>query len=183
MAPARNLSYRRVMVEGIPTGMAGLDELFAELAAAGRAPDPSLGPELVRRAAEHNYIVPGHEEAYAEALLREYRRHWEQRTGQGPQASSPPTPQTWRGHPRHEIPWYPTIYADRCDGCGDCVTFCQYGVFAPNEASGKVLVVEPFRCLVGCEACVRVCTRGAIAFPPRDVLARFSQHRTTESSS
>lgn len=173
MTSPRNLSYRRVMVGGISTGMVGLDELFAELLAAGQAPDVSLGPELVRRASVHNYIVPGHEDEFSEALLREYRKYWQRETGQEQGKPLRQAPQTWRGRPRHEIPWYPTLYTDRCDGCGDCVAFCQYGVFAPDEGSGKVMVVEPFQCLVGCEACAKVCPRGAIAFPPRSVLAAF----------
>jgi NAD-dependent dihydropyrimidine dehydrogenase PreA subunit len=166
------------MVGGFPTGLVGLEELFGDLFAAGVAPEPSLGPDLVRRAAVHNYIAPGHEEEFAEALLREYRRYWKRRTGQEEERPVRQAPRTWRGRPREEVPWYPTVYADRCDGCGDCLTFCSYGVFAREEGSGKVVVVEPFHCVVGCEACARVCKRGAIAFPPRGILAAFEQPPT-----
>lgn len=161
------------MVGGIPTGLVGLEELFGELFAADTAPEPSLGPELVRRAADHHYIAPGHEQEFAEALLQEYRRYFRRRTGQEAERPVRQAPQTWHGHPREEVLWYPTLYGDRCDGCGDCLTFCPYGVFASEEASGKVVVVEPFHCVVGCEACAKVCKQGAITFPPRQVLAAF----------
>lgn len=67
------------------------------------------------------------------------------------------------------------IYPDRCDGCGDCLAFCAYGVYELDEASHQVIVVDPFNCLVGCDACARVCKRGAIRFPPREILARLNQ--------
>lgn len=168
-----NLSYRQVMVGRFLTGLVGLDEIFAELSEAGEAPDPALGPELVRRVADHNYITPGSEGEFAEALLREYRRYWQRKTGQGPARPVRQAPQTWQGHLRHEIPWYPTLYTDRCDGCGDCVTFCHYGVFEQAESRGVVQVVAPFNCLVGCEACAKVCPHGAIRFPPRSLLSAF----------
>ncbi|RMF00790.1 MAG: hypothetical protein D6768_11995, partial [Chloroflexi bacterium] len=28
----------------------------------------------------------------------------------------------WHGIPREEIDWYPTVIAERCIGCGLCVT-------------------------------------------------------------
>lgn len=173
MACPGELSYRQVMVGRFMTGLVGLDEMFAELFAAGQAPDPALGDELVRRAAAHNYITPGSEGEFAEALLREYRRYWQQQTGQAEARPVRRAPQTWRGRPRQQVPWYPTIYPDRCDGCGDCLTFCEYGVYDFDETGEKVVVVDPFNCLVGCEACAKICKRQAIAFPPRTVLKTF----------
>lgn len=169
------LSYRQVKVGRFLTGLVGLDELFAELVEAGRSPDSLLGEELIRRATEHNYIPPGSEGEFAEALLREYRRYWRRETGQAPSQAARQGPRSWHGHPRHEIPWYPTVYANRCDGCGDCLTFCRYGVFEQIEPQGVVEVVAPFNCLVGCEACAQVCSRQAIHFPPRSVLSAFER--------
>lgn len=77
---------------------------------------------------------------------------------------------TWRGVPREQIPWLPTLYTDRCDGCGRCLSFCPEGVFAPTAGGDKVEVVEPLACQVGCSACAAVCPREAIAFPPPAVL-------------
>lgn len=98
------------------------------------------------------------------------RKYWQQKTGQAEARPVRRAPQTWRGRPRREIPRYPTVHADRCDGCGDCLVFCQYGVFEHDGAGEKVIVVAPFNCLVGCEACAKICKRQAIAFPPRNVL-------------
>lgn len=175
MARPGELGYRRVMVGRFMTGLVGLDEMFAELFAAGQVPDPALGDELVRRAAAHNYITPGSEGEFAEALLREYRRYWQQKTGQAEARPARRAPQTWHGRPRQQVPWYPTVYADRCDGCGDCLTFCQYGVFESDGAGEKVMVVAPLNCLVGCEACAKICKRQAITFPPRTVLKTFER--------
>jgi ferredoxin len=36
----------------------------------------------------------------------------------------------WHGIPRQEIQWYPTIVAERCIGCGLCVTSCGKNVYA-----------------------------------------------------
>ena len=167
------LSYRQIMVGQFMTGLVGLDEMFAELYAEGRAPEPALGDELVRRAAAHNYIAPGSEREFAEALLREYRRYWEQQTGQIEARPARQAPQTWHGWPRRQVSWYPTIYPGRCDGCGDCLKFCEYGVFDFDAAGEKVVVVDPFNCIVGCEACAKICKLQAITFPPRTVLKTF----------
>ena len=35
--------------------------------------------------------------------------------------------------PREEIPWYPTIKPDLCNGCGDCKVLCKPGVFELGE--------------------------------------------------
>jgi len=31
---------------------------------------------------------------------------------------------TWKGIPREEIEWYPTVNKDKCTGCGMCMTGC-----------------------------------------------------------
>lgn len=80
-----------------------------------------------------------------------------------------------RDKAREQVPWYPSIYPERCDGCGDCLAFCAYDVYDWAEASHRAIVVDPFNCLVGCDACARVCERGAIRFPPREMLARMDR--------
>ncbi len=159
------LSYRQIRVGAFTVGMTGLDELFAALHAEGRPAAESTAALLLARARQHNYIPPAAEADYAEALLREYRRFCTSTEACGCRRDYG----TWRGHPRQAIPWYPTINAGRCDGCGACVRFCPSGVFAPEDG-GTVRVVEPYKCQVGCSACVRVCKSEAIAFPPQEVL-------------
>jgi NAD-dependent dihydropyrimidine dehydrogenase PreA subunit len=80
---------------------------------------------------------------------------------------------TWRGTPREQVPWYPTVDAARCVGCRKCFEFCSHGVYAWDEAACTPKVQEPFRCVVGCSNCAHQCEDGAIAFPPLTVLREF----------
>lgn len=65
--------------------------------------------------------------------------------------------------PREKIPWYPTIDENLCTNCGDCLNFCDNGVFALDETAMKV--VAPYNCVVGCSACEKECSSEAISFP------------------
>ncbi|OYT64498.1 hypothetical protein B6U74_05405 [Candidatus Bathyarchaeota archaeon ex4484_205] len=35
----------------------------------------------------------------------------------------------WKGIPREEITWHPTVDESKCTGCGMCVTSCGRNVF------------------------------------------------------
>ncbi len=35
----------------------------------------------------------------------------------------------WKGIPREEIDWHPTVDESKCTGCGMCVTSCGRNVF------------------------------------------------------
>ena len=165
------LSRRQILVGTRPAGMHGLDEMFEELYAQGREPDePDLGLELVERARAHNYIPKPTVDEYAEALVREYRQYVSTcacggRLGRADYG-------TWRGYPREQIPWFPTVALDLCDGCGACLKFCSSGVYRATP-DGKVIVAEPFRCQVGCNMCANACPPRAISFPPRTTLDTY----------
>ena len=58
----------------------------------------------------------------------------------------------YSGIPREEIPWFPLVDADRCTGCGICITFCHNKVY--RERDGKADVVDPYSCVVGCTGCL-----------------------------
>ncbi len=83
---------------------------------------------------------------------------------------------TWRGYPREQIPWYPSISAELCDGCGECVKFCTFGVYqaAPE---GPTTVAEGYKCQVGCSMCTDICPTKAITFPPLSILDPFRPPR------
>jgi len=167
------LSFRQILVGEQMVGLWGLAELFDELRAQGHGPEPELAPLLLAAVERHNYVFPNARPLYVEALLREYRRYWrqQQEESQGEEMHIRRiSPRTWRGKPREQVAWYPSIYPDRCDGCGACLAFCAYGVYDLDEASHKAIVVDPFNCVVGCDACAKVCKRGAIRFPAREVL-------------
>ena len=53
----------------------------------------------------------------------------------------------------------PTVDADKCAGCEECVDVCPVEVFEMKD--DKSVVVEPEECL-GCESCVEVCEENAI---------------------
>lgn len=71
----------------------------------------------------------------------------------------------WRGIPREEIPWFPTIDAEKCIGCRECITICKNGVLAFDEEAEKSTVVNRYNCVVECRTCARLCPVEAISFP------------------
>ena len=165
------LSVRQILVGARPAGMHGLDELFEEMYAQERQPDePGLGLELVERACAHNYIPKGAVSEYAGALAREYRQYVDLRESGGQVRRIDCG--TWRGYPREQIPWFPTVALDLCDGCGACLKFCSFGVYRAMP-DGKVVVADPFRCQVGCSMCVNACPPHAISFPPHTILNTY----------
>ncbi len=76
----------------------------------------------------------------------------------------------WRGIPREEVPWFPTVDENKCKGCKECFNFCRQKVYAWDDKKNKTRVAEPFRCVVGCSTCAGLCKEGAISFPPLTVL-------------
>jgi NAD-dependent dihydropyrimidine dehydrogenase PreA subunit len=165
------LSYRQVIVGRFPSGIRGLDEIFAALYRQGRVPDAELGVELVAQARRHNYIPGSAQDEFAAALLREYRHYWQlKQSGHEDHVRH----DTWRGVPRHQIPWFPMLDDTLCDGCDKCLQFCSNGVYAKQD-NGAVSVIEPLNCVVGCDACARLCRHGAITFPPRSMLRTLAR--------
>jgi NAD-dependent dihydropyrimidine dehydrogenase PreA subunit len=80
---------------------------------------------------------------------------------------------TWRGIPREEIPWYPTINPDLCTGCSTCVDFCKNDVLELDEAAGKSQVKNPYNCVVECSTCAKLCPEKAISFPEEGAWITF----------
>ncbi len=168
----KGLSYRRIVVAGTPAGMLGLDEIFDELYAEGRRPgDSGLAEEIVRRARQENYIPAGASKAFAEVLSAEFDRYATSREGGAPPRRT--TYGTWRGYPREQIPWFPTVAEDRCrPGCNKCIRICSsHALIAGSD--GRVVVADPFKCVVGCSSCAALCPERAITFPARSILDQF----------
>lgn len=65
--------------------------------------------------------------------------------------------------PRETIAWHPTVDAERCDGCGGCVSFCPRSVYAKEP--GPARVINPQSCVLLCSRCAERCPRKAISFP------------------
>mgnify|MGYP005851815605 CR=1 FL=1 len=72
------------------------------------------------------------------------------------------------GIPREKIPWYPTINAELCINCGNCLEFCEHNVFEEGETIMKV--VNPYNCVVGCRSCRKDCPVDALSFPTKEEL-------------
>jgi NAD-dependent dihydropyrimidine dehydrogenase PreA subunit len=75
--------------------------------------------------------------------------------------------------PRERIPWFPTIANDLCTGDAECYNFCKNDVIEWDEANARPIVQNPFKCVVGCQACVNICDAGAISFPSKDELRQI----------
>lgn len=146
-----NVSYRQLRVG---PHLVGLDELFAALHAAGRPAEAALVPELLAGARRENFVPVAAEALYGEALLRAYAGSLQESARRDP---VPCAARTWRGLPREQVPWFPTVYADRCDGCGRCLAFCPNSVYALTADGAKVEVAAPLACVVGCSACTAIC--------------------------
>jgi NAD-dependent dihydropyrimidine dehydrogenase PreA subunit len=83
--------------------------------------------------------------------------------------------------PREKIPWRPTIDYDLCTKDQECLKFCRHDVYALDEADGRVTVVNPNQCIVGCDACAQICPVGAISFPSKEELRDALRRLRAES--
>jgi len=162
---------RLISIEGKQIGIFGLDKVLEELHQDGKRPDSNLVDYLLSRLRKLNYIPPAKEGAYAAAFLEEYRTYCDRKAGKI--EPSEKGKGTWEGVPREEIPWFPHILDDLCDGCEACVKFCSFGVYEYDERTNKVKVANPFNCVVRCSGCAAKCEPKAIVFPPLEILETF----------
>jgi len=81
--------------------------------------------------------------------------------------------QMWHGIPREEIPWHPTVDANKCIGCTLCYVTCGRGVYDMKD--NKAVVANPLNCMVGCGTCGTVCPVQAISFPGRDLIWKLER--------
>ena len=165
------LSYRMLQIDGAPAGLLGLDEIFTDLFADGWAPGEAETQErLIKAVRKHNFIPKPALAAYRVVLGREYQRFYEQRS-QGRDVT-PKNYGTWQGIPREQVPWFPTVSAALCNGCGKCIEICPKDVFEMTEEQ-VVEVVEPFACIVGCCFCKSACDPQAILMPQKAMLDHY----------
>ncbi|HQC34686.1 MAG TPA: NAC family transcription factor [Methanoculleus sp.] len=67
------IKIKSVLVDGKATGINQLDFIVAGVRDLHLADDAAIRAELLRRAGEFNYIPTKKKEAYAKALLQEYK--------------------------------------------------------------------------------------------------------------
>ena len=109
------LSYQQIMIGRAMTGLIGLREALERLAQEGIAPDdPKVGSRLLAEIRKHNYVPRPAIAEYEQALIREYRRYLQARE-KGTQEH------LWRDPRKEHHPWFPTIFEEKCDGCGACL--------------------------------------------------------------
>lgn len=84
---------------------------------------------------------------------------------------------SWRGIPREEIPWFPTIDDVKCIGCRECLNICKNNVLVFDEARQKSTVINPYNCVVECRTCARLCPADAISFPDATDFSVFIKNR------
>lgn len=65
---------RRIPIDGIETGITGLDECIAAVRGLNLDSDEAIARELLARLTKGNYVPTRKRDAYAAALLAEYRR-------------------------------------------------------------------------------------------------------------
>lgn len=63
---------RIIMVDGDQVGIIGLDETLAQVRSLGLTDEERIKEELLERVKRQNYVPPGQEPYYREALWREY---------------------------------------------------------------------------------------------------------------
>jgi len=165
------MKSKLVSIEGKLIGIVGMEEIFTQLFEAGKKPNIELEGYLLDRLKEHNYIPSAKEQIYAKAFLQEYEKFCKSKSNDGQDSAK--KLKSWQGIPREEIPWFPTIREELCDGCKVCLKFCSFGVYEYVEETNKVKVANPFNCEVGCSTCALKCKPEAIVFPPLEILKAF----------
>jgi NAD-dependent dihydropyrimidine dehydrogenase PreA subunit len=165
------MKSKLISIEGKLIGIIGVDEIFAQLFEAGKRSAKELESHLLEKFKEHNYIPRAKEQSYARAFLQEYEKFCNGKNrGVEEKAKNLGT---WQGVPREEVPWFPTIMEELCNGCKICLNFCSFGVYEYEEKTNKVKVANPFYCEVGCSICAVKCKPKAISFPPLVILESF----------
>jgi ferredoxin len=165
------MKSRLISIEGKLIGITGMEEVFTELFEAGKKPAKELESYLLEKLKVYNYIPRLKEPSYARSFLKEYERFWNRKNRRVEEKTK--NPGTWQGVPREEVPWFPTIMEELCDGCKLCLSFCSFGVYEYDEKTNKVKVTNPFNCEVGCSMCALKCKPKAISFPPLVILESF----------
>jgi NAD-dependent dihydropyrimidine dehydrogenase PreA subunit len=162
-------SSRTILVGGNLVGLVGLDEVFEQFFKSDIKPTQKLGEKLLVEIKRLNYIPAKAEKDYREALSGEYRIYYiKGKTQKGEKIAEPQ--KTYKGIPREQIPWFPTVHQEKCDGCKECLKLCPTGVYMWDDQTQKPLVINPLNCVVGCSNCAIICKRDAIIFPPKTIL-------------
>jgi len=76
---------------------------------------------------------------------------------------------TFIGVEREMIDRKPVIDYSKCNYCMECVKFCPHRVFEVRENEEiKLIVKNPYNCVVFCRACSKTCGPDALSFPDKN---------------
>jgi len=70
------------------------------------------------------------------------------------------------GLPRENMQWFPSIDYSKCINCMSCIAMCKQGVFSKEK--NRPVVVDPEKCVIGCNGCDKICPNGAITHPSKE---------------
>ena len=91
--------------------------------------------------------------------------------------------ETVMGVPRKKIPWWPTIDYNKCNFCMECDKFCPHDVYARIDNEKKKLIIKnPYNCVVFCRACAKTCAPDALIFPEKREITKLIKKLRTDSS-
>jgi len=63
----------------------------------------------------------------------------------------------------------------------ECDKFCPHQVFERREEAPKLIVANPYNCVVFCRACAKTCGPDAISFPSKpETIAAIKKIREEE---
>ena len=141
-------------VDGKEVGISGLDEIVAKGLENLDKTDTQQRRILLEELKARNYVPESAEQSYLEAIWIHFKEQRAKRLGQ--------VEERYHGIPREEIQWFPAIDESKCDACGACAEFCKRGVYTFDD---KPHVTNPYRCVVSCTGCQKICKEGAISFP------------------
>ncbi len=173
----KNKKSKLILVGEDFVGIVGLDEIFQNLFDDGREPDGFLKNELLSLAKKKNYIPSKVEDEYKEALLREYRNFYQKKMKGIKEEEGKKQKDFYQGIPRESIPWFPTVYEEKCTGCKKCFLMCPTKVFLWDDKTEKPKVIKPLNCVVGCTGCAQICEPQAISFPSKKFLDNIKRYR------
>ncbi len=145
---------KMLVIGGQQVGISGFDAIMAKGLEHVHGSDEEQRGAILDELKANNYIPGGMEAEYLQAVWDEFRQVRGRHLGQ--------VEERYKGVPRGEIHWNPTVDPAKCSSCGKCVEFCKRGVYTFD---GGPVVTNPSRCVVSCTGCQKICPEQAISFP------------------